>query len=85
MSKKNRFKKHSKNFAENNTNKAQKNKEQESPKEKEMLKNEYNMKADFLNLAVIIALIIGAMVGLYYYDKQNGILEKIAQWLTNLV
>lgn len=87
MSKKNRFRKHKRNFAADNTTKARESEEkkQESPKEKQTAKNEYNMKADFLNLSIIIILITGAMAGLYYYDKQSGVLENIAQWLASLI
>lgn len=87
MSKKNKFKKHNKNFVVDNAIKSHgsEEKKQESPKEKQTPKNEYNMKADFLNLSIIIILIIGAMAGLYYYDKQSGALENVAQWLANLM
>ena len=42
-------------------------------------KNEYNAKSDFVNLAIIISVIIIALAGLYFYDKQSDILKIVAE------
>ena len=41
--------------------------------------NEYNAKSDFVNLAIIISIITIALVGLYFYDKQSGILKVVTE------
>ncbi len=42
---------------------------------------EYNMKADFLSVGIIIILFIIILAGLYYYDKQSDILTTATEWL----
>ena len=46
---------------------------------------EYNMKADFLNVGVIIAIFIIALAGLYYYDQQSDILMTTTEWLIGII
>ncbi len=77
MSRKNRFKKRAKYAVENTL--------QEKPKfSQEIAKNEYNMKPEFINLGIIMLLFIGALAGLYYYDKQSNVLEAMAKKLFSL-
>ena len=48
-------------------------------------KKKYNMKSDFLNLAIIILLFTSFLAGLYYYDLQNNILEKMTEQILSLL
>ena len=41
--------------------------------------NKYNPKSDFVNLAIIILLIMIALAGLYFYDRQTNILKTVAE------
>jgi len=45
---------------------------------------EYNMKTDFLNVGIIIAIFIIALAGLYYYDKQSDVLTITTEWLVGM-
>jgi hypothetical protein len=45
---------------------------------------EYNMKSDFLNLAIIFTVFAGFLVWLYYYDQQSNILATATKQLMNL-
>ena len=71
MSKKRKFRKKHMNIIE----KSSQNAEKEIKTEEE--KSEYNTKSDFVSLAVIILFFTGILVGLYYYDKQSGVLEQL--------
>lgn len=42
------------------------------------------MKADFLNVGIVIAIFIIALAGLYYYDKQNDALMTTTEWLIGM-
>ncbi len=85
MSKKNRFNKFRKNRGNVSENVISQEKPKEKPKDEEEKKGkEYNMKADFLNLGIIFAVFIGALIGLYYYDQQSNILANITEQLMKM-
>jgi len=44
----------------------------------------YNMKVDFLNVGIIMAIFIVALVGLYYYDQQSDVLMNTTEWLVGM-
>lgn len=44
----------------------------------------YNMKADFLNAGIIMAVFIIALAGLYYYDQQSDVLMTTTEWLVGM-
>ena len=46
--------------------------------------NKYNMKGDFVNLAIIISLIIIVLGTLYFYDQQSHILKTVAEQATTM-
>lgn len=48
-------------------------------------KKEYNMKSDFVNLAIIIFLFTSFLVGLYYYDLQSNILAETTEQIIGLL
>jgi len=78
MSRKNKFKKRYGVIGNNQNQEAK-------PEEKEReIKDEYNIKVEFRNLAIIIFFFLGALVGLYYYDLQTDILKIAADKLINL-
>lgn len=79
MSRKNKFKKRYRAVSNDQ------NQEAKPKKEKQETKNEYNVKAEFRNLAIIIFFFLGALVGLYYYDQQTDVLAKTAERLMNLL
>jgi hypothetical protein len=85
MSKRNRFNK----FRKNRGNVSKNVISQSEPKEKlekkeEKKEKEYDMKSDFLNLGIIFAIFIGALVGLYYYDQQSNILATVTEQLMKM-
>lgn len=82
MSKKNRFNK----FRKNRGNVSENAVSQEKPKEKleEKKEKEYNTKSDFLSLGIIFAVFIGALIGLYYYDRQSNILAIVTERLMKI-
>ena len=41
--------------------------------------NEYNPKSDFVNLAIIIFIIMIALAGLYFYDRQSDVLKNVSE------
>ena len=45
---------------------------------------EYNMKTDFLNVGIIMAVFITALTGLYYYDQQSDVLTNTTEWLVGM-
>ena len=45
---------------------------------------EYNMKTDFLNVGIIMAVFIIALTGLYYYDQQSDVLMNTTEWLVGM-
>ena len=47
-------------------------------------KKEYNMRSDFLNLAIIFTVFVGFLAGLYYYDQKSNILKTTTEQLMNL-
>lgn len=86
MSKKNRFNKFRKNRGNVSENVISRSEPKEKLEKKEDKKEKkYNMKADFLNLGIIFAVFIGALVGLYYYDKQSNILAIITEQLMKML
>ena len=48
-------------------------------------KKGYNMKSDFVNLAIIILLFTSFLAGLYYYDLQSNILAKTTEQILGLL
>ena len=48
-------------------------------------KKEYNMKSDFVNLAIIILLFTSFLIGLYYYDLQSNILAETTEQILGLL
>ena len=51
--------------------------------EKEVKK--YNMRSDFINLAIIILLFTSFLIGLYYYDLQTNILAETTKQISDLL
>ena len=45
----------------------------------------YNMKSDFINLAIIILLFASFLIGLYYYDLQTNILAETTKQILSLL
>ena len=45
----------------------------------------YNMRSDFINLAIIILLFASFLIGLYYYDLQTNILAEITKQILGLL
>ena len=48
-------------------------------------KKGYNMKSDFVNLAIIILLFTSFLIGLYYYDLQSNILAETTEQILGLL
>ena len=48
-------------------------------------KKGYNMKSDFINLAIIILLFASFLIGLYYYDLQTNILAETTKQILSLL
>ena len=48
-------------------------------------KKGYNMKSDFVNLAIIILLFTSFLAGLYYYDLQSNILAETTEQILGLL
>lgn len=48
-------------------------------------KKEYNMRSDFINLAIIILLFASFLIGLYYYDLQTNILAETTKQILDLL
>ena len=46
--------------------------------------NEYNPKSDFANLAIIIFIIMIALAGLYFYDRQSDILKTVSEQMLEM-
>lgn len=44
---------------------------------------EDSLKSEFTHLSGAISVILVLLAGLYYYDRQSGILEKLAEKLLN--
>ena len=67
-------------------NKSKKNNSiNETNAEDNVSKKGYNMRSDFINLAIIIFLFTSFLVGLYYYDLQNNILAKTTEQILGLL
>ncbi len=79
MSKKHKFKKENENIKIESATQA--NLESEKSREKK----EYNVKSDLVVLIVIMLFFTGALVGLYYYDKQSHILEAVTEQIMNKI
>jgi lipid II:glycine glycyltransferase (peptidoglycan interpeptide bridge formation enzyme) len=84
MSKRNRFNKFRKNRGRVSENVSSQKESEKIEKKEEKKDKEYNMKSDFLSLGIIFAVFIGALVGLYYYDKQSNILATVTEQLMKM-
>ncbi len=42
------------------------------------------MKADFLNVGIIMIVFVTALAGLYYYDQQSDVLMVITEQMINM-
>lgn len=67
-------------------NKSKKNNSIDQTTDKNNVSNKkYNMRSDFINLAIIILLFTSFLIGLYYYDLQTNILAKITKQILGLL
>ena len=67
-------------------NKSKKNSSIDQTTDKNNVSNkEYNMRSDFINLAIIILLFTSFLIGLYYYDLQTNILAEITKQILGLL
>ena len=67
-------------------NKSKKNNSIDQTTDKNNVSNkEYNMRSDFINLAIIILLFTSFLIGLYYYDLQTNILAEITKQILGLL